>query len=81
MCRSGTRMRSTSIRAAGGWANRRSDTAYRGIFVNDEAPSLTASVHEKDGNYNSLFYTKVFELLKVATLDEISEAAAAGWAV
>jgi hypothetical protein len=36
---------------------------YRGIFLNDEAPALTGWVHEKYGNYNSLFYTKVFELL------------------
>jgi len=36
---------------------------YRGIFLNDEAPSLTGWVHEKFGNYNHEFYTKVFELL------------------
>ncbi|MGA9567128.1 MAG: glycosyl hydrolase 115 family protein [Candidatus Korobacteraceae bacterium] len=36
---------------------------YRGIFLNDEAPSLTGWVHEKYGNYNHEFYTKVFELL------------------
>ena len=36
---------------------------YRGIFLNDEAPSLTNWVHEKYGNYNHEFYTKVFELI------------------
>ena len=36
---------------------------YRGIFLNDEAPSLTGWVHEKYGNYNHEFYAKVFELL------------------
>lgn len=36
---------------------------YRGIFLNDEAPSLTGWVKEKFGNYNHEFYTRVFELL------------------
>jgi hypothetical protein len=36
---------------------------YRGIFLNDEAPSLTGWVHEKFGDYNHSFYTNVFELL------------------
>ncbi|PWT81030.1 MAG: glycosyl hydrolase, partial [Acidobacteria bacterium] len=36
---------------------------YRGIFLNDEAPSLTGWVKEKFGNYNHEFYEKVFELL------------------
>jgi hypothetical protein len=36
---------------------------YRGILLNDEAPSLTGWVREKYGNYNHEFYTKVFELL------------------
>jgi hypothetical protein len=36
---------------------------YRGIFLNDEAPSLTGWVNEKFGTYNHEFYTKVFELL------------------
>jgi hypothetical protein len=36
---------------------------YRGIFLNDEAPSLTGWVKEKFGNYNHVFYEKVFELL------------------
>ena len=36
---------------------------YRGIFLNDEAPSLSGWVHEKYGTYNHEFYAKVFELL------------------
>ena len=36
---------------------------YRGIFLNDEAPSLTGWVNEKFGTYNHQFYEKVFELL------------------
>lgn len=51
---------------------------YRGIFINDEAPTLTGWVKEKFGtvptannplirkgvpNYNHLFYSRVFELL------------------
>lgn len=36
---------------------------YRGIFLNDEAPSLTGWVNEKFGGYNHKFYEKVFELL------------------
>ncbi|RMX80860.1 hypothetical protein D0869_07240 [Hortaea werneckii] len=36
---------------------------YRGVFLNDEAPSLTGWVLEKFGKYNSQFYEKVFELL------------------
>jgi hypothetical protein len=36
---------------------------YRGIFLNDEAPSLTGWVNEKFGTYNHKFYEKVFELL------------------
>jgi hypothetical protein len=36
---------------------------YRGIFLNDEAPSLTGWVNEKFGGYNSQFYVHVFELL------------------
>jgi hypothetical protein len=36
---------------------------YRGIFINDEGFALTPWVKEKFGNYNSQFYTKVFELL------------------
>ncbi len=36
---------------------------YRGIFLNDEAPALSGWVHEKFGDYNHQFYTKVFELI------------------
>ncbi len=36
---------------------------YRGIFLNDEAPSLTGWTREKFGGYNHQFYTNVFELL------------------
>lgn len=36
---------------------------YRGIFLNDEAPSLSGWVKEKYGNYNHEFYAKVFELI------------------
>jgi hypothetical protein len=36
---------------------------YRGIFLNDEAPSLTGWVKEKFGGYNHEFYVKVFELM------------------
>jgi len=36
---------------------------YRGIFLNDEAPSLTGWVKATYGNYNHEFYVKVFELL------------------
>lgn len=37
---------------------------YRGIFINDEAPSLTSFVLDKFGPvYNVEFYKHVFELL------------------
>jgi hypothetical protein len=36
---------------------------YRGIFLNDEAPSLTGWTMEKFGGYNHAFYEHVFELL------------------
>ncbi|WP_242126532.1 glycosyl hydrolase 115 family protein [Sphingobium sp. Sx8-8] len=36
---------------------------YRGIFLNNEAPCLSAWTAEKFGGMNSAFYTKVFELL------------------
>ncbi len=36
---------------------------YRGIFINDEAPSLAGWAKEKFGGFNHLFYEKVFELL------------------
>jgi hypothetical protein len=37
--------------------------AYRGIFINDEAPALTKWSLEKFGGFNHLFYEKVFELI------------------
>jgi len=36
---------------------------YRGIFLNDEAPSLSGWTKEKFGGFNHNFYVKVFELL------------------
>ena len=36
---------------------------FRGIFLNDEAPSLTGWVQEKFGDYNEDFYAHVFELI------------------
>jgi hypothetical protein len=36
---------------------------YRGIFLNDEAPSLTGWVKATYGNYNHQFYARVFELI------------------
>ena len=36
---------------------------YRGIFLNDEAPSLSGWVKEKFGNYNEEFYEHVYELI------------------
>jgi hypothetical protein len=36
---------------------------YRGIFLNDEAPSLTGWVKATYGDYNHRFYERVFELL------------------
>lgn len=36
---------------------------YRGIFINDEAPALERWVEKKFGEFNSAFYTRVFELI------------------
>ncbi len=36
---------------------------YRGIFINDEAPALSGWVYENYGNFNHVFYEKVFELI------------------
>lgn len=36
---------------------------YRGIFLNDEWPSLGSWANEKMGGFNSKFYERVFELL------------------
>ena len=48
---------------AGRWIVEPPVVKYRGIFLNDEAPSLTSWVNENYGGYNHLFYTKVFDLL------------------
>jgi hypothetical protein len=36
---------------------------YRGIFINDEAPSFSGWAKEKFGGVNHLVYTKMFELI------------------
>ena len=36
---------------------------YRGIFLNDEAPSLTSYAKKKFGGYNQYFYENVYELI------------------
>lgn len=36
---------------------------FRGIFLNDEAPSLTSWVKNKFGDYNENFYKNVYELI------------------
>jgi hypothetical protein len=36
---------------------------YRGIFLNDEAPSLTGWADAKFGGFNHRFYTRLFDLL------------------
>lgn len=36
---------------------------YRGIFLNDEAPSLTSWTRKKFGGYNEKFYKNVYELI------------------
>lgn len=36
---------------------------YRGIFINDEAPSLAGWVNERYGKFGHEFYTHVFELI------------------
>ena len=36
---------------------------YRGIFINDEAPSLSGWAQEKFGGFNHKFYKKVFNLI------------------
>ncbi|MBN1439883.1 MAG: glycosyl hydrolase 115 family protein [Anaerolineales bacterium] len=36
---------------------------YRGIFINDESPSLDKWAHETFGGFNHAFYEKVFELI------------------
>ncbi|MEJ2113414.1 MAG: glycosyl hydrolase 115 family protein, partial [Flavobacteriaceae bacterium] len=36
---------------------------YRGIFINDEAPSLTNWVYPRYGGFNAQFYDQVFEMI------------------
>jgi hypothetical protein len=48
---------------AGRWVQGEPAVKYRGIFLNDEAPSLTGWAQEKFGGFNHQFYEKVFELL------------------
>ena len=48
---------------AGRWVEGEPAVKYRGIFLNDEAPSLTGWANEKFGGCNHQFYEKVFELL------------------
>ena len=48
---------------AGRWVQGEPAVKYRGIFLNDEAPSLTGWANEKFGGFNHQFYEKVFELL------------------
>jgi hypothetical protein len=48
---------------AGRWVQGEPAVKYRGIFLNDEAPSLTGWAKEKFGGLNHQFYEKVFELL------------------
>ena len=48
---------------AGRWVVGPPAVKFRGIFLNDEAPSLTGWVDEKYGGYNHHFYTRVFDLL------------------
>ena len=47
----------------GRWVQGEPAVKYRGIFLNDEAPSLTGWANEKFGGFNHQFYEKVFELL------------------
>jgi hypothetical protein len=48
---------------AGRWVQGEPAVKYRGIFLNDEAPSLSGWAKEKFGGLNHEFYEKVFELL------------------
>jgi len=48
---------------AGRWVTGEPAVKYRGIFLNDEAPSLTGWAEQKFGGLNHEFYERVFELL------------------
>lgn len=45
------------------YTSKEPSVTYRGIFLNDEAPSLSGWVKNKFGNYNENFYKNVFELI------------------
>lgn len=45
------------------YTSKEPSVTYRGIFLNDEAPSLTGWVKKKFLNYNENFYVNVFELI------------------
>ena len=47
----------------GRFASGEPSVKYRGIFLNNERPTLTGWTQEKFGGMNADFYTKVFELL------------------
>lgn len=56
--------RRTQVRVAYGYYVQGTPAVrYRGIFLNNEAPCLSAWTAEKFGGMNADFYTKVFELL------------------
>ncbi len=46
----------------GSWISDSPAVKYRGIFLNDEAPSLTGWVNATYGGYNHDFYERAFEL-------------------
>ena len=48
---------------AGTYTQGEPSVKYRGLFLNDEAPSLTTWVQQKFGGFNHHFYEKVFQLL------------------
>jgi len=47
----------------GRYVDRGPAVKYRGIFINDEAPSFSGWAKEKFGGVNHLVYTKMFELI------------------
>lgn len=49
--------------APGRWVVGPPAVKYRGIFINDEAPSLTDWVKRRYGRYDHQFYVRVFDLL------------------
>lgn len=55
--------RDTLYARSGRWVVGPPTVRYRGLFLNDERPSLTGWVNEKYGGYDHRFYTKLFDLL------------------